>query len=177
MVNWAAICIGAAALILPAWLVARESRTPRLRHAQIQALADAGCRCARRLGNVPGVDHCWDELEKKTKLLVAQAGETACYPLSERLFCPEDGGECITLNYNIVAGPKFAFCSKNEAMAAEAIWSRIALSARDFYGPEGQEADRRAHAALLDYARQVAANTPIEATQSHGCVGGMPGED
>lgn len=172
--DWAAICIAAAAIALPAWLVASQIRTPRLRHAQIQTLADAGCKCARRLGDVPGVDHCWERFEKATSYRVAHAGQTACYPLSERLICPEDGKDCVTLNYDMVGGPKFAFCTKNEAMAAEALWNRIALSAPDPYGEESREASRRAHAALLDYARQVARNDRVEAAQSVGCIGGFP---
>jgi hypothetical protein len=170
-VDWAAICIGAAAMALPAWLVASQPRTPRLRHVQIQALADAGCKCARRLGDVPGVDHCWRRFEEATRLRVANAGQTACYPLSQRLLCLEDGEDCITLNYDMVGGPKFAFCTKKEAMAAEALWNRIALSTP---APEGEEADRRAHAALLSYASQIARDDRVEAAQSAGCVGGFP---
>ena len=177
MIRWVALTIGAGALVLPAWLVAGQPRTPRLRHAQIQALADAGCRCARRLGDVPGVDHCWDRFEARTRLLVANAGESACFPLSERSFWESGREQAIVLNYNIAGGPKFAFCSKNEAMAAEALWYRIALSTPDIYSPEGIEAQNQANAALRDFARQVAANAPIEATQSQGCVGGIPSGD
>lgn len=141
----------------------------------LQSLANASCACARRASDAKGENACWRHFERLTHADHRKpTGGSACYPLSETIiWVDDDDDHSITLKYGVVGGRGLYLCSKEEAVAGEAIWYR-----EDTQGSTQAELNqslRRADAALIRFAEALKRGEPLEKLKpAMGCVTGYP---
>ncbi|MES2441263.1 MAG: hypothetical protein V4574_00405 [Pseudomonadota bacterium] len=159
------ISIAAAAIALPAWIVATfdcASIAPSGKQvARLQAQAIASCKCARRQAAKQGKTRCWRTFDAAIMPHIGERpGGEACLPLTRNQVCLK-GGPCIDKSYDIVVGDgEGAFCTRAEAMAAERLYDQ-----QEDAPDGGFDALYRLSRAFADYDL-----TPV--VEFHGCVGG-----
>ncbi|WP_066800054.1 hypothetical protein [Sphingomonas soli] len=167
----AAIALGAIAF--PAWAVLKY--VPTLDPTTMQSLASKACKCARATVGHYSDKKCWEAFEKLLPIDPDMRGGTTCFPLSEETYEIPGTNARVVLRYRIVASKAPPLCSREEAMAGEAIWYRIGSQGNT--EPDGQVSLQRANAALSQFAEELAKGRPLEKlVPEMGCVTGYPSD-
>lgn len=141
--------------------------TPR---PDLQALAEASCKCARLKTAKADKEACWREFDIETANARANPGGSACLPLSERSI-GEPGEDYITTEWGIVGGSEGAFCTREEAIAAEAL--DLTLYPPDIASLPPQDQSKiilRATEALENLSRAYARGDRAQPAQAQGCT-------
>lgn len=161
------LLIALAAIALPAWAVL----TARPGVEQLQGVADRACKCERR----SGAKSCWQPLARLTRENLDNPLATACFPLSTEMIeaGPAHPHDYVVLRYHVVEGHGLYLCSREEAVAGEALWN-----GEDEQGVTEAEknlAFRRAQAALYRFAAALKRGERLEKLKpKYGCVTGYP---
>lgn len=167
------LLIVVAAIAVPVWLITTTDRNAGL-VPSFQLLANVSCACERRAEDTDGENACWRRFEQLTQTDHREpTGGTTCAPLSESTVQVGDSDEGrIILRYNVVVSrANLYLCSKEEAVAGEAIWSAPMLKARNEveYQRAGEEGDQ----ALIRFAEALKRGVPLTRLKpGFGCTTG-----
>lgn len=168
-IRFLTLLIAAAAIAGPAWAVFCIKPSPDYYRVR----AEAACKCARLKSDAASKEACWRDFDAVTANARAEAGPTACFPLSEVSITLPDGS-WLTTSWGIV-GSNEEFCTEEEAISAEALYASIDTPATIDLPPRQQsEVIARGIAALEKLSRDYARGEQITLARAYGCVSGMP---
>ena len=160
------LLIAAAAIAGPSWAVLSYDPAPHYR-----ALAENACKCARLKPDKAGKESCWHDFDAVTGNRSANPWGSACFPLSETGVMLADGTE-ITMSWGIVDSNE-EFCTRDEAISAEALYATIVPSnTANLSREEQHEIIDRGRAALEGLSRAYARGDRITLASAYGCVNG-----
>jgi hypothetical protein len=155
MIRALLLLTAAAAVALPAWLVA----TARFGPERLQRLAESSCECARSFPHAKAA--CWARFDWQARKTYSYQPLIAVIPIAEDPICRSDG-LCIILRYRVVVAPNAPdLCTFREAEMGNAFWgSRVRSTGT---GDEIQQAFEDANASLGRFAAEIAKGERPEA--------------